>query len=150
MDWMQQTVDWVDEPSTTVWVLTVIAGLLWILIRRWCIPSRMRSHAPISTTSGADGGWWHRLRQCLPHWPQRPNVLLLVISPSPSRSLAQHTEEEEAASTPPSNETVSVHFESNSSHRRRRRQGPHVDAPEALTSDVLASVRFVPVKPHVL
>jgi hypothetical protein len=119
----------VDEPSTIAWVLTVLAGLLWILIRRaLCVPFRRRSDgSPIRE------GWWAQLRRYLPSWPRRPNLVLLVLSPSSSRSQL-HDEAPDnttegtspsSAHSPPSNEIVTFHFESNTSHHshsRRRRK----------------------------
>lgn len=130
--------NWVDEPSTTVWVLTALAGLLWILIRRTiCAHFRPRFDAnpQEDPMRHPEVGWWPRLRQYLPQWPRRPNLILLVLSPSSSRSnlhqlqpeSPENGEEDHKTMSPNSTEVVSFHFESNTSHRRSlRRRLPSV------------------------
>ena len=152
-------INWVDEPNSIVWALTAVAGLLWILVRRVVIgvPSGTPStppHHPRHTV-----GWWDRLRRCLPAWPRRPNLVLLVLSPSSSRSqlhddTANPDEDKDnphSANSPPSSEIVSFHFESNTSHcrsSRRRKAFSTVPLAEGVSSNsdgfLSSSVRFVP------
>lgn len=157
--WTNLTTDngvtnWANEPSTTVWVLTALAGLWWILIRLVMISLSSRSLFTPRPVDGPNRDWWSRLRRYLPSWPRRPNIVLLVLSPSSSRShldeAANPDEDRTSANSPPSTEVVSFHFESNTSHRTRRRRAFVVPSAEGVSSNpdsFLSSVRFVPAAP---
>lgn len=144
----------VDEPSIIVWALTLMAGLCWIALRR-CLTA-----PSVTPSNAAPEGVWARLYRHLPGWPRRPNVLLLVISPSSSRSLDLHDPREpinDPTAHPDSddspleptqelNHNFSIKYSSGTLRRRGALHGGSRNPspePVHLNSPVLDSIPFV-------